>query len=116
MHWNDSTKSFVSIGDIGLGNVNKNQINKSLKGYVEIVKKRSGDVLSIYLEAAKDKWYFFNYQRGLMQAVSSNQDFNTAIQAVKAPKRKSKAEKGKEPYQYIISSERKKKAFVAKFN
>lgn len=116
MHWNDSTKSFVSMGDIGLGNVNKNQINKSLKGYVEIVKKRSGDVLSIYLEAAKDKWYFFNYQRGLMQAVSSNQDFNAAIQAVKAPKRKSKAEKGKEPYQYIISSERKKKAFVAKFN
>ena len=48
-----------------------------------------------------------------MQAVSSNQDFNAAIQAVKAPKRKSKAEKGKEPYQYIISSERKKKAFVA---
>jgi hypothetical protein len=116
MKWNDSTDSYISRGIIGLGSVNKYQVNKSLEGYVEIIKKRSGDVLNIYMEASDKKWFFFNYQRGLMQAISSNDEFNTIIKEVKPAKRKLKAEKGKAPYQYIISSERKKKSFLQKFN
>jgi len=116
LKWNDSTSSYISDGLIGLGNINKKQINKSVEGYIELVKKRSGDILTIYLQATEDKWYFFSYQRGLMQAISSNEDFNTIVKEVKAAKRKMKAEKGKAPYQYIISSVRKKKSFVQKFN
>ena len=116
MKWNDSTDSYISQGPIGLGSINKNQVNKSLEGHVELIKKRSGDVLNIYLEASDNKWYFFNYQRGLMQAIASNDQFNTIIKETKPTKRKLKAEKGKSAYQYILSSERKKKSFLQKFN
>ena len=116
MKWNDSTDSYISQGPIGLGSVNKFQVNKSLEGRIEIIKKRSGDVLNIYVEASDKKWFFFNYQRGLMQAISSNDEFNTIVREVKPTKRKLKAEKGQSPYQYILSSERKKKSFLQKFN
>ncbi|MCX6272487.1 MAG: hypothetical protein NTU44_14975, partial [Bacteroidetes bacterium] len=39
--WNPASNSFVSQGPIGIGNMEKNQINKFVKGYVEITKKRS---------------------------------------------------------------------------
>jgi len=113
MYWNDSTGSYLSSGPIGIGNIGKRQINKKVMGYVEIRKKRGGDVLTIYLEPNEDSWYFFTYSRGLMQAVSTNEDFNNPIKEEKPSKRKLKvAEKGGMPYQYIISSDRKKKVFL----
>ena len=115
MYWNDTTGSYVSRGPIGLSNINKKQVHKSLKGYVELLKKRTGDIFTIYLEATEDKWYFFTYQRGLMQAISSDEDFNTIVKEVKAAKRK-QATKGGPSYQFIISSVRKKKTFLNKFN
>jgi len=115
MNWNKETNSYLSYGPIGIGNIGKRQVNKNVKGYVEILKKRGGDVLTIYLELNEDNWYFFTYSRGLMQAVSSNADFNNPIKEEKPAKRKSKVEvKGGMPYQYIISSARKKKVFLSR--
>ncbi|MBL4657236.1 MAG: hypothetical protein JKX73_04490, partial [Flavobacteriales bacterium] len=115
MYWNKRTKSYLSQGPIGIGNIGKRQVNKNVEGYIEIQKKRGGDVLSIYLEPNQDSWYFFTYARGLMQAVSSDEDFNTPIKEEKPAKRKLKvAEKGGMPYQYIISSDRKKKVFLSR--
>ena len=114
--WDDVNKRYKSFGKLGISNVDKEQINKYMEGKVEIIKKRSGDVLTIYLELDPNNWYFFTYTRGLMQAISSDADFNTAIQETKSDKRKSKAEKGQEPYQFMYSTERKKKDFLRKFD
>jgi len=117
LKWNPSTGSYVSEGPIGIGNINKKQIHKPVKGIVELLKKRSGDVLSIYLEATEDNWYFFTYQRGLMQAISSSDEFNTIIKELKPDKRKVKAQyKGGMSYQFIISTGRKKKSLLRKFH
>jgi hypothetical protein len=51
----------------------------------------------------------------MMQAISSNVDFNTAITETKPDKRKSKAAKGQEPYHYMYSTKRKKRDFLRKF-
>jgi len=115
MRWHDASRSFKSFGKIGVSNIGKEQVNKYVNGKVQIIKKRSGDVLTIYLEIDKNNWYFFTYTRGLMQAISSNVEFNTAIQEVKPDKRKSKAAKGQQPYQYMYSTERKKRDFLRKF-
>jgi len=113
--WNDSSKSYLSVGPIGIGNIFKWQVNKYVTGNVELVKKRGGDILNIYLKPTEDSWFFFTYSRGLMQAVSSETEFNSAIQELKAPKRKQKVtQKGGMPYQFIISSERKKEVFLRK--
>jgi len=115
MSWSKEHNSYISNGSIGIGNIGKRQINKNVEGYVEIRKKRGGDVLTIYLEPNEDSWYFFTYSRGLMQAVSTNDDFNNPIKEEKPAKRKLKVEeKGGMPYQYLISSERKKKVFLSR--
>ncbi len=116
LRWDDDSRSYKSFSKIGISNIYNKQINKYVEGKVELVKKRSGDVLTIYLEINQNNWYFFSYTRGIMQAISSNVDFNTAITETKPDKRKSKAEKGQEHYQYMYSTERKKKDFLRKFN
>jgi hypothetical protein len=114
MRWNSISKSFVSEGPIGVGSVFKNQINKFLGGKVELTKKRAGDVLTVYLEIDGANWYFFNYQTGLMQAVSSDEKFNTIIKEVKADKRKMDVDKGQTQYSYNLSTAAKKTSFLKK--
>ncbi|MCB0380657.1 MAG: hypothetical protein KDD24_05320 [Flavobacteriales bacterium] len=114
--WDDVNKRYKSFSKIGISNIGKEQVNKYVEGKIEIVKKRSGDILNIYLEIDKNNWYFFNYTRGMLQAISSDADFNTIIQETKPDKRKAKAEKGQEPYQFMYSSEKKKIDFVRKFD
>jgi len=115
MRWNDDSKSYKSFGKLGISNIKNKQINKYVIGKVELVKKRSGDILTIYIEVDKNNWYFFTYTRGIMQAISSNADFNSAITETKPDKRKSKAAKGQKSYQYMYSTDRKKKDFIRKF-
>ncbi len=115
MKWNTETKSYVSVGDIGIGSINKNQLNKMVKGRIELIKKRSGDILNIYLSVDDNNWYYFNYQTGLMQALSSDEKFNTAIKELKPDKRKMEKEKGQAAYQFNLSTVRKKTDFIRKF-
>ena len=50
MKWDSVTRSFVSTGNIGVGSIGKTQINKYVKGYMQIIKKRSGDAFNLYFE------------------------------------------------------------------
>ena len=71
--WNYATRSYISYGPIGIGSIGNMQINKFVNGYIEIERKRTGDVLNVYLEFENGKyWYFFNYRNNLMQTISAN--------------------------------------------
>ncbi|MBI2269800.1 MAG: hypothetical protein HYU69_05510, partial [Bacteroidetes bacterium] len=112
MRWNPRTRSYLSQGKIGIGNIQKNQVNKYVTGRVELVKKRGGDILNIYLEGDNSTWYYFNYTRGLMQALSSLDNFNTVIKELKPDKRELKTERGTAPYAFNLSTIRKKDDFL----
>ena len=112
LRYDSITKSFISLGEIGIGNIGKTQVNKYVKGIIQIVKKRSGDVLTVYLELDESEWYFFNYSNNLMQAFSSLKDFNDFITQEKPEKRRVEAESGKPAYSYYISTERKRNDFI----
>ncbi len=116
MKWNKDTRSYTSYGKIGIGNINKTQINKYVDGRVQIVKKRGGDILDIYLELDANNWYYFNYTRGTMLAISSNEAFNTAIKELKPEKRQKDGDKEKkEPnYNFNITTTAKKTQFLRK--
>lgn len=114
--WDDAKRRYKSFGKLGISNIGKEQVNKYMDGKVELIKKRSGDVLTIYLEMDKNNWYFFTYTRGMMQAISSDEDFNTVIKDTKPDKRKSKGLKSEGPYQFMYSTDRKKKDFLRKFD
>lgn len=113
--WDEDKQSYVSTDKIGVNNINKNPINKYFDGYVELKRrKHGGHELSIYLEASKDDWYFFNYRNNFMQGISSNEEFNNLIKETKEDDRKLKVEKGEAPYSFYLSTERKKKDFIKK--
>lgn len=114
MKWNKQTLSYTSTGKIGVGNVNKIQINKYVDGRIEIIKKRGGDILNIYLELDSNNWYYFNYTRGTMLAVSSNEAFNSSFKDLKADKRKNAGGKGEQDYTYNICPATKKTLFLRK--
>lgn len=111
--WNPSSRSYVSVGAIGIGSVGKQQINKYLEGYVEIARKRTGDEINIYFEFEKGRyWYFFNYRNNLLQTISSNTEYNTLIREMKDDKRTDKSKKDEDEYRFIISNLRKKSDFL----
>ncbi len=111
--WNPATRSYVSVGQLGIGSVGKQQINRYVDGYVEIARKRTGDVVNIYIEFEKGRyWFYFNYRNNLMQSISSNTEFNTILREMKEDKRKVKGGKEGEEYNFIISNLRKKTDFL----
>jgi hypothetical protein len=116
MRWSPATKSYLSYGPIGIGSMNKTIISKAVTGGIEIVKKRSSVTLNIYLELGSNEWYFFSYSSGLMQGISSDAKFNKIITEMKQENRELKTEKGQSPYGFTISTEKKKKDFLKKFN
>ena len=105
--WNNNSRSYLSKGKIGIGNIKKTQINKLIKGNIEIVKKRSGDSFSIYLEIDEKHWYFFDYKNNILQAISSNRDFNNILRTIKPDDQEYKSPDGKQVYKFIISTKRK---------
>jgi hypothetical protein len=113
LKWNYPTRSYISYGQLGIGSIGEVQVNKYVKGYVEIARKRTGDVLNIYLEFDDGRnWYFFNYRNNLLQTISSNAEYNTYIREMKDDKRTVKKDKDGPEYSFIISNLRKKTDFL----
>ena len=113
--WNPSTGSYRYKGFIGISSIDKYQVNKMVFGLVELKKKRNGDELSIYFEPSDDSWFFFNYKRGMLGAISSHDDFNAQIRDTKDDKRTKKAEKGKPKITYVLSTAIQRRNFVRSF-
>lgn len=116
MSWNKDLRSFISKGPIGIGNIGKLPVNKQVKGYVEIAKRRGGDIINIYLEPEENQWYYFTYSNFTMQVVSSNKSFNDKLIGLKEEQRVIKGEKGQQSYQFIIGTTDKKATFLRKMH
>lgn len=110
--WDASTTSFVSKGLIGIGNIIKDQINKYVNGYFEIRKRKTGDEINFFLELSKNEWYFFSYRNNVMQAISSNDDFNKRLVDLSPGARILKIDKFEDQYEFVISTLGKKINFV----
>ncbi len=112
--YNQKAKGYVSEGPIGLGNILKTEIFRYLNNSViKIEKKRGGDILDIYLEADGNTWYYFNFVKGTMLAVSSNQAFNKEIAELKSKSKKMDVEKGPS-YRFDATTVKKKDDFLRK--
>lgn len=113
--WNSESNTYKSFGKIGISNIGKEEVNKYVDGGIMIEKKRSGDIIDIYIEVDQNTWYYFNYRRGLMKAVSSNEEFNNQIQALKRDDRRYDNKKGEDPFTFMFGSDRERISFKRKF-
>ncbi|MEW6772504.1 MAG: hypothetical protein AB1304_00735 [Bacteroidota bacterium] len=108
------TKSFMSKGKLGLANILSNEIYRQIPGIIKIDKmKTGGDKLTIYLEPDPTTWYYFEYFKGVMKAISSNKEFNNTIKEMKSKNRKQDVDKGPS-FQYTIGNETTVKLFKRK--
>ncbi len=114
MSYNKDMRSFISKGQFGVGNVGRTSVNKLVNGYVEISKRRAGDVINIYFEYAENQWYFFTYSNRTMQVISSDKSFNDKLVGLKEDQRIIKGEKGEADYQFIVGTNEKKASFLRK--
>lgn len=112
MAWDMNLKSFISEGQLGIAGIGRELVNRKVNGYLEIGKRRTGDILNLYIEVSNTEWYFFSYGSGIMQAISSNNEFNNIISSLKEDKRMLKTSGSDEAYQFIISTPERRIAFL----
>jgi hypothetical protein len=105
LYWNESSSSFRSKGKIGIGFIGQQPINVYVDGNIEIQRRRSGDMIDIYLKADQSTWYYFSYFRGVMMTQSGNNSYNSIIVKTKLNDRKHPDSSIKVPYTYMIAVE-----------
>ncbi len=110
--WNETSSSFRSTGKIGVGFIGQQSMNVYLDGFIDIQRRRSGDMIDIYLKASESVWYYFSYFRGVMMTQSSNSAYNGVIAGTKLNDRKNPDSSVRVPYTYMISSEDRLNRFL----
>ena len=115
LEWNPDDQAWQSKGPIGLGTVLKKPLFRQLKGKVEVQRKRSGDVMTIFLMLDDQTYWFFQYSRNYLYAYSSSAEFNTMLSELKDDKRVMEAKKDDAPYQFIVTNKRKVDEFRDRF-
>ena len=105
MAWDQSRRSWRSTTNkISIMSIYDKQVNKEFSGYMEVVRKRSGNIVNIYFEVSPNDWYFYTYRQGQMEAISSDDGFNKVL---------TEKTKGRSPYS--ISAMKRKIDFVRSF-
>jgi hypothetical protein len=112
LYWNESSSSFRSKGMIGIGFIGSQPVNVYVDGFIEIQRRRSGDMFDIYLKADESTWYYFSYIRGNMMTQSGNNSYNTLIASTKLNLRKHPDSSVRTPYLYMISVEDRLSRFL----
>ncbi len=73
--------SYEKDSKLGISVIGDELFSKKVKGKMKITRATNGnDVLEWYIEAGAS-WYYFRYAKDLIQAFSSNQDFNDELSA-----------------------------------
>jgi hypothetical protein len=112
LFWNESTSSFRSKGKIGIGFIGPQPVNVYVDGFIELQRRRSGDMIDIYLKADGSTWYYFSYFKGVMMTQSGNNNYNTIIAKIKLNDRKDPKSSVKVPYTYMIAVEDRLERFL----
>ncbi|MBL0126967.1 MAG: hypothetical protein IPP83_05795 [Flavobacteriales bacterium] len=115
LRWDGPEQSWVSDGPIGVATILKKPVYRMVKGKVQVERKRSGDIMTIYLAMDDQTYYFFQYTRNYLYAYSSDQQFNTMLAEVKDDKRKLEGGRDQADYQYILTNKKKVDDFRERF-
>ena len=114
--WNQETRSFISTGKIGIGNIDGHPLNVPVDGHLEIQRRRSGSSFDLYLQPSRRMYYYFAYTTGVLQAIARNQQFMHKLMEEKESKRMLKGGRGKQPYMYMPGVRRKMNMFLQRMD
>ena len=107
--WSPNLSAFYSIGDLPLINVGPVDVNATVKGFMEVIKKPSKEEFYGYWELSEDLWYYFAYFEGELGVYSSDNAFLATV-------RESMKTQKKGGIKVVEAAAEEKNAFVKRFN
>lgn len=114
MTWNEANKSFVTKGKLGIASIGGIQVNKYVDGYLEIFRKRSGDVFNLLIKV-DGQYYGFVYTRSTLQVVSSDTEFTASINALKSKDTKMKTKSSEPAFKYLVGTPREQNIVLERY-
>jgi len=111
--WSANTSSFYTVGGLPLVNVGPVDINTTIKGYMEVIKKPNKEEFYGYWELSEDLWYYFAYFNGELGVFSSDNQFLAAIRDAVLNEKGDK--KGKDVVRVVEAAADEKDAFLKRF-
>jgi len=112
LKWNKETKTFINDGPIGISFIDGKPVNKMVYGYIEFTKKKSGNLLKMYIETDKKTWFFFTFSQNVLKTYSSISEYNDIIRNLKAKDKRMEVARNQKPFSFNLSSERIKNKFL----
>jgi hypothetical protein len=109
MKWDEKMNAYVSKGNVDMVSLGENIVNKGMKMIVVISRARKRDAVDFYIEPDASSWIYGNVMDNVLQIISSDNEFNEELEAIKENKRKKKG------FEYTLSTVRKKSAFLNYF-
>jgi hypothetical protein len=116
LYWDKNKRSLFHDGNVGILSWNGKMYNRQALLKMEINRKRSGDVINLYIEFDANNWYYFNYRNNIMQFYSShNTEINNKILELDAKRRTVEGGNGIPPYQFTLGTKRRVEQFLEQF-
>lgn len=106
--WSPNLSAFYSIGDLPLINVGSVDVNATIKGFMEVIKKPNKEEFYAYWELSEDLWYYFAYFEGELGVYSSDNSFLATV-------RESMKTQKKGGIKVVEAAAEEKNAFVKRF-
>jgi hypothetical protein len=78
-NWSEDQRAFYNDGNIGLSNVLRTDLNSQFESFFEIRKTEDGEVISLFIKASPDSWYYFSYENNKVFIYSSNSELNDFV-------------------------------------
>lgn len=114
LKWIPEAISFHSEGKIGIGGLGKYPVNKKVKAKMEIMRKRRGDEIYLYIEVDNNTFFYFEYKRNKMTFYTSDEEIMTKLKELDIKERRLEV-KGKPPFMYTIGTKGKMNRFLSRF-
>ena len=96
MRWNPELQSFVNAsGKADINSVLGININKKVSAFIELkMPANDDDRVYVYIKTANDFFYFFGYQKGILEITSTNPRMEEEFNKIKPKDRNRKAPDG----------------------
>lgn len=89
--WDETTRSFKSVGPIGIANLNGQSLNKKVPGKFEVNYGFDYVMLNFALEPEAEKYYLLTYRKNMLELIGSDMDYINLINSKLLKKKKGTA-------------------------
>lgn len=111
MTWLTQEKAYICDTTVNLMLMRGRSVNKKVRVKAEFIAQKTGPRVCMQISAGSDFWLYLYYKKGWLQVLSSDSEFNSALQSIPAGDRSSKSR----GMRYTFSPESNRKRFLTNF-